>query len=69
MDGKPKNLDEAIASALCVGPLSQIRERAHAVFRSYLSMKFGAKMLEHPECERVLNELFHDITKRNGAPP
>lgn len=64
MDGTPKTLDEAIALALMVGPLSEIRERAYLVLKDYLSQKFGVAMLMHTECDTVLKNLFEDITRR-----
>lgn len=63
--GTPKNFDEALQQALCVGPLSQIRERSYLVFKDYLAQKFGAAMLKHPEAEEILKKLFDDIVRRS----
>lgn len=68
MDGKlgtPKTFDEALAHALCVGPLREVRERSYHVFKDYLAQKFGAAMLNHPEAEEILKTLFDDITRRS----
>lgn len=62
--GTPKTLDHAIYFALCVGPLSEIRNRAYAVFKDFLAQRFGAAMLKHPECGDILKELFESIVER-----
>ncbi|MDH4163308.1 MAG: hypothetical protein OEW15_11565 [Nitrospirota bacterium] len=63
--GTPKTFDEALFRALCVGPLSEIRERSYRVFKDYLAQKFGTAMLQHPEAEEILKKLFDDITRRS----
>lgn len=64
--GTPKTLDHAVYVALCVGPLSEIRERAYRVFKDFLAQRFGAAMLKHPECDKILKELFEKIVKREA---
>lgn len=44
-NGTPQTLDEAIRHALCVGPLSEIHERAYFVLRDYLANRFSSYYL------------------------
>lgn len=62
--GTPKTLDDAVTIALCVGPLSDVRDRSYFVLKDFLSQRFGAAMLAHPECDKVLKELFENIVRR-----
>lgn len=66
--GTPKDLDEAIKQALCVGPLSEITERTYLILKDFLSQRFGVAMLVAADDERlvaVLQELFNEITRRD----
>lgn len=62
--GTPKTLDEAIATAVSFGPLSGLKDRAHAILKDYLAQKFGVAMLKHPEHSEMLKQLFETICKR-----
>lgn len=61
--GTPKDLDAAIMDVFTTF-MSSGPDQSHAVLKDFLAQRFGAAMLEHPECENVLKELFDGIVKR-----
>lgn len=63
--GTPKTLEEAIAFALMVGPLSDCQERLYYQIRDFLAQRFGVAYLQTSgeELER-LQELFENITRK-----
>ncbi len=65
----PKTLDEAIINALCVGPLSEVRDRMYHHVKDFMAQKFGVAMLSpevtsSPEVEKLIQSLFEALTKR-----
>lgn len=61
--GTPKTLQEAIDQALCIGPLSEVRERTFFAVKDFLAQKFGVAMLKAGAMEdEALRQLFLKIT-------
>jgi hypothetical protein len=66
--GTPKSLNEAVQNALMVGPMNEAPERVVAHVRDFLAQRFGAAMLERPESQSVLDELWETITGEKRTP-
>ncbi len=67
--GTPKFLEDAINNALCIGPLKDTVPKLRNHIADFLSQKFGAEILNHPEHEELLMELFHKCTERKFKEP
>ena len=63
--GTPKTLAAAIRLGIMIGPMKDITQRSELVLKDFLSQKFGAAVLEHPEAEDILMKLFNEITKED----
>ncbi len=63
----PKTLDEAITNALCVGPLSELRERLYNHVKDFMAQRFGVAYLGARDAEelKLLESLFEGLTKRS----
>lgn len=68
--GTPKTLIEAIENAICIGPLSGLRDRTRHSVRDYLSQRFGVAFLraESPSELKRLEELWAQITGEKPKP-
>ena len=62
--GTPKTLDDVLKVILETSPVWDTQNFGYLVLRDFLAQRFGAAMLEHPEAEKALNELFENITRR-----
>jgi hypothetical protein len=53
----PKDLSEVVYQIITT-PGRDLRMNAQQIICDFLSQKFSLAMLQHPECELVLEELF-----------
>lgn len=63
----PKTLDEAIIHALCVGPLTEVKERIYQHIEDFLSQKFGVAYIEagsDKQMLQILEKLFAECRRR-----
>ena len=67
--GTPKSLEEAIAFGLCVGPLKSIDERLFAQIKDFLAQRFCTVILQYPEHEDMLMELYQQIIQKRFKEP
>ncbi len=70
--GTPKSLGEAIRTiflAHYVHSTSQVHAVAEAIIKDFLAQRFGAAMLNHPECEDILKELYEEIVRPEFKEP
>lgn len=63
------NLEEVIDDILCIGKLSEIRERAFNAFRDYLSYKFESAIVKaekegDEKTAKALKDLFYDLIRK-----
>ncbi len=64
----PSTLDEAIADAISIGPLSEIHERTYHVIRDFMAQKFATAYMQvgNNEAELlILQNLFEKLTRRD----
>lgn len=59
----PKTLEEAIRNGMMYGPLNQVMERTYLHVKDFLAQRFGAAVLQYPESEKALMELYERIIK------
>lgn len=67
--GTPKNLDEAVRHAICIGPMNEIEERSYHVLKDFMAQNFGVAYLQAEGNEVALNilkDLFGRLTKRGS---
>lgn len=65
--GTPKTLDQAIELALCVGPMTEVKERMYVIIKDFLANKFQVSVLmavNNDVLEDQLKDLFEQLTKR-----
>lgn len=65
--GTPKTLDEALMLAICIGAMSEVKERSYHVFKDFMAQKFGTAYLEagdDKKCIKILEDLFKQLTAR-----
>lgn len=63
----PMTLDEAMTHIICIGPMSEFRERSYHTLRDFIAQKFGAAFLkahDNQEALKIIEELFRELTKR-----
>lgn len=67
--GTPSTLDDAVTQALCVGPVSEIRDRSYCVLRDFMAQKFSVAMLKSDDegTTKILEDLFRELTKREKS--
>jgi len=63
----PKDLTEVVYHILTT-PGRDLKVRAQVIIKDYLAQRFGAFMLKHPECDKVLEELFNECVKPLTGP-
>lgn len=63
-EGTPLTMKEAIAQALCIGPMSGVQERVELAVRDFLAQRFGVAMLRAttPAEQELLKDLWNRTT-------
>lgn len=69
VSGTPKDLDEAVLHAICIGPINQVRERSYVVLKDYMAQKFAVAYMKadgNPEALKILEDLYAKLIKRSA---
>lgn len=68
LSGTPQTLDQAIEQAICIGPMSELKDRLYHILKDYIANKIQPFMFKTND-EQMLSDLFELLTKREPVTP